>query len=53
MTPQVEQLVRDVREVTGAASPLVLEGQAPIVDDQAIDRSTAGGFFIFGLGWGK
>jgi hypothetical protein len=52
MSPAVEQLVRETMEITGAASPALMEEDAPILSEGALsdaDRS----FYIVGLIGGK
>jgi hypothetical protein len=50
MPPDLQQLVRDTIELTGAAPPRVLEADAPTL---AIDRDDAGDVYFVGLIGGK
>jgi GTP-binding protein EngB required for normal cell division len=50
MNPEIEQLVRDTIEVTGAAPPQLLNGRGPTLSDDAL---SATGFYLVGLIGGK
>ena len=50
MTPEMEQLVRDTIEVTGADPPPLLNGQGPTLSDDALSET---GFYLVGLIGGK
>src|SRR5215213_8793142 len=59
MTPAVEQLVRETMELTGADTPALLEEDAPVLSDEALDfaadrdGSGDGGFYLVGIIGGK
>src|SRR3954470_351911 len=63
MTPAVEQLVRETMELTGADTPMLLEGDAPVLSDEALAVATGdgrggggaddGGFYLVGIIGGK
>src|SRR3954465_3537032 len=58
MTPAVEQLVRETMELTGAATPQLLEDDAPVLADEALGaRESApadgGGLSLVGIIGGK
>ena len=50
MTPQLQQLVRDTIEVTGASPPTLMNGHGPTLNDDAL---SATGFYLVGLIGGK
>ena len=52
MTPDVEQLVLETMELTGAAQPSLLERDAPVLEPQAL-TSSDGSFYLVGLIGGK
>jgi hypothetical protein len=52
VTPAVEELVRETIEVTGADGPELLDADAPVLRDDAIDP-TAAGFYLVGIIGGK
>src|SRR3954468_8928540 len=63
MTPAVEQLVRETMELTGADTPMLLEGDAPVLSDEALAVASGegrggrgaddGGFYLVGIIGGK
>jgi hypothetical protein len=53
MPDDVEQLVREVTEVTGAPLPAVVEGDAPVFREDAAARASDEGFYLVGLIGGK
>ena len=60
MTPAVEQLVRETMELTGADTPMLLEDDAPVLSDEALEAAPAdagggddGGFYLTGIIGGK
>ena len=54
MTPAVEQLVRETMELTGADTPQLLEDDAPVLSDEALDADRdGGGFYLVGIIGGK
>jgi hypothetical protein len=50
MTAELNQLVRDTTQLTGAAPPSLLDGHGPALDDAAL---SATGFYLVGLIGGK
>src|ERR1700733_10834880 len=52
MSPALEQLVREVTEVTGAPKPDLLEDDAPVLTDAALGGGDEG-FYLIGLIGGK
>src|SRR2546421_9587803 len=55
MTPAVEQLVRETMELTGAATPQLLEDDAPVLGDEALGQADGDGgdFYLVGIIGGK
>src|SRR5688572_2744472 len=54
MTPAVEQLVRETMELTGADTPQLLEDDAPVLADEALEAADdGGGFYLVGIIGGK
>jgi hypothetical protein len=54
MTPAVEQLVREAMELTGAETPPLLEDDAPVLSDEALEAEEEGrGFYLVGIIGGK
>src|SRR3954471_14544459 len=55
MTPAVEQLVRETMELTGADTPALLEDDAPVLSDEALESEdpNGGGFYLVGIIGGK
>ncbi|MDB5302964.1 MAG: hypothetical protein JWM97_513 [Phycisphaerales bacterium] len=53
MTPGLQQLVREVAEVTGAQGPDLLENDAPVLAGDALAEGEDGGFYVVGLIGGK
>jgi hypothetical protein len=58
MTPAVEQLVRETMELTGAPTPQLLEDDAPVLADEALevreaDDRDGGDFYLVGIIGGK
>jgi hypothetical protein len=54
MTPAVEQLVRETMELTGADTPPLLEEDAPVLSEEALDADDdGGGFYLVGIIGGK
>src|SRR6266576_1223943 len=54
MTPAVEQLVRETVELTGAEPPELLEEDAPVLADGALETDAdGGGFYLVGMIGGK
>ena len=55
MTPAVEQLVRETMELTGAQTPELLEDDAPVLSEEALESSDdgPGGFYLVGIIGGK
>jgi hypothetical protein len=61
MTPAVEQLVRETMELTGADTPQLLEDDAPVLSDEALEMAAPedakgaddGGFYLVGIIGGK
>src|SRR5207247_8445587 len=59
MTPAVEQLVRETMELTGADTPMLLEDDAPVLSDEALEMAGGngeaddGGFYLVGIIGGK
>src|SRR5688500_4543932 len=56
MTPAVEQLVRETMELTGAETPQLLEDDAPVLSEEALeatDDGEAGDFYLVGIIGGK
>ena len=39
MTPAVEQLVRETMELTGVETPMLLEDDAPVLSDEALEAA--------------
>jgi len=50
MTTELQQLVRDTIDLTGAAEPALINGQAPTLTDESL---SATGFYLVGLIGGK
>ena len=55
MTPAVEQLVRETMELTGADTPQLLEDDAPVLADEALEAADDDGerFYLVGIIGGK
>jgi len=58
MTPAVEQLVRETMELTGAATPQLLEDDAPVLAEEALELrepegDDGGDFYLVGIIGGK
>jgi GTPase Era involved in 16S rRNA processing len=58
MTPAVEQLVRETMELTGASTPQLLEDDAPVLADEAMELrepgdDDGGDFYLVGIIGGK
>jgi hypothetical protein len=55
MTPAVEQLVRETMEVTGAQTPELLEDDAPVLAEEALEVGADDGddFYLVGIIGGK
>ncbi|MDB5293732.1 MAG: hypothetical protein JWL69_4973 [Phycisphaerales bacterium] len=53
MTPGLQQLVREVVEVTGAQGPDLLEHDAPVLAGDALAEGEEEGFYVVGLIGGK
>ena len=53
MTPALEQIVREAVELTGAATPEVLDEDAPVLSDDALAAGDEADFYIVGLIGGK
>jgi hypothetical protein len=54
MTNEIEQLVREVRDMTGVDEPAVLDERSPVLADEATRRATDGeGLYLVGLVGGK
>jgi GTPase Era involved in 16S rRNA processing len=53
MSANLEQLVREVIDVTGAAQPVLYEDDAPVLSDEALAAAPGEGFYLVGLIGGK
>ena len=53
MSAQLEQLVKEVMDVTGAPTPVLFEDDAPVLSDDALKESHEQGFYLVGLIGGK
>jgi hypothetical protein len=55
MTPAVEQLVRETMELTGAQTPELMEDDAPVLSEEALEAAADGaeGFYLVGIIGGK
>jgi hypothetical protein len=53
MSATLEQLVKEVIDVTGAAQPVLYEDDAPVLSDEAMAAAQEQGFYLVGLIGGK
>src|SRR6478672_1184151 len=53
MTPALEQLVRETMEMTGAQQPALMEEDAPVLSDGALEAGDDQDFYLVGLIGGK
>ena len=53
MTPAVEQLVRETMELTGADTPQLLEDDAPVLSEEALEADGDGSPYLVGIIGGK
>ena len=53
MSANLEQLVNEVIDVTGAAKPVLYEDDAPVLSDAAMKEAEDQGFYLVGLIGGK
>src|SRR5882757_6108367 len=53
MSADLEQLVKEVIDLTGADRPVLYEDDAPVLSDEAIAESAAESFYLVGLIGGK
>ena len=53
MSAELEQLVKEVIDVTGAQRPALYEEDAPVLSDEALSAAQAEGFYLVGLIGGK
>jgi GTPase Era involved in 16S rRNA processing len=53
MSAQLEELVKEVMDVTGAQTPVLFEEDAPVLSEQALAEGHEQGFYLVGLIGGK
>jgi hypothetical protein len=53
MSANLEQLVKEVIDVTGAQRPVLFEEDAPVLSDEALNAAAGEGFYLVGLIGGK
>src|SRR6476646_5151204 len=53
MTQDLQQFIREVRQVTGATGPAVMEDDSPVLDPAAEKSGASEGLYLIGLIGGK